>query len=212
MIRLVKIQIPDILRRNETTWTQELLADGGQGKAKSSRYGHPDIKSALIAETHGKCAYCESKLLHIAYGDVEHIIAKAVAPSRAYEWANLTLACDKCNTKKSDNEDILDPYTHDPASMLSFFGPWIASTMGSDLGRVTIVVLDLNRADLMERRKEKLDALLHHIDAVLNTSNLNRRKVLLDALLDDTIHAKTEFSACLTEHIRQLRERGELPF
>jgi hypothetical protein len=211
MIRLSKGQIPDVLENNAATWTQELLAAGDKGKAKSSRYGHAEIKAALIAETYGKCAYCESKLLHITYGDVEHIVAKAIDPSRAYEWANLTLACDKCNTRKGDKEDILDPYTDDPTSAFFFGGPWIAASVGSDLGKVTLVVLDLNRPDLMERRKEKLDALRDRLQTVLNTNDPTRRQVLLNALIEDAIDAKTEFSACLAEHIRAARGRSELP-
>jgi hypothetical protein len=49
------------------------------------------------------------------------------------------------------------------------------------------------------------------LETVLNTSNPNRRKVLLEALIEDAIDPKTEFSACLTDHIRLLHERGELP-
>src|SRR5262245_19740131 len=132
MIRLTKGRIPDILDRKSAEWTEELLAAGKGGKAKPARYGHRDIKAALVEETNGKCAYCESKLLHIAYGDVEHIIAKAVDPSRAYEWVNLTIACDKCNTNKGDKEDIVDPYRDDPAAALDFAGPWVAAAIGSD--------------------------------------------------------------------------------
>ena len=33
-------------------------------------------ESAPIDETHGKCAYCESKIKHIDYGDIEHILPK----------------------------------------------------------------------------------------------------------------------------------------
>jgi uncharacterized protein (TIGR02646 family) len=59
------------------------------------------------------CAYCESKLRHITYGDIEHIVAKAVDQSRTYDWTNLTIACDVCNTEKSDEEGLVDPYTED---------------------------------------------------------------------------------------------------
>lgn len=75
MIKLQKGPEPNVLQADAERWTAELLAAGDKAKAKNSRYGHPDVKAALIAETNGKCAYCESKLLHIAYGDVEHIVA-----------------------------------------------------------------------------------------------------------------------------------------
>ena len=50
------------------------------------RYNHAEIKSALIAETHGKCAYCESKIRHVSYGDIEHVMPKVNDPTRWFEW------------------------------------------------------------------------------------------------------------------------------
>ena len=40
-------------------------------------YGHADIKRTLETMQHGKCAFCESKIKHIAHGDVEHFRPKA---------------------------------------------------------------------------------------------------------------------------------------
>ena len=73
-------------------------------------YGHRTVKDALIKAQHGKCCFCESKFLHVGYGDVEHFRPKgAVRQSRgaspgrpgyywlAYEWPNLLVACPRCN-------------------------------------------------------------------------------------------------------------------
>ena len=35
------------------------------------------VKDALREAQHGKCAFCESKISHIAHGDVEHFRPKA---------------------------------------------------------------------------------------------------------------------------------------
>ncbi|MGZ3456995.1 MAG: hypothetical protein ACXU86_00660 [Archangium sp.] len=43
----------------------------------SGLYGHATVKQALLEAQHGKCAFCESKFVHIAYGDVEHFRPKA---------------------------------------------------------------------------------------------------------------------------------------
>jgi hypothetical protein len=211
MIKLDKSAVPAVLQTSASKWTAELLAAGDKGKAKNTRYGHPEVKAALIAETNGKCAYCESKLLHIAYGDVEHIVAKALDPNLAYEWSNLTIACDKCNTAKSDKEGLLDPYTDDLSSAVEFAGPWIAARVGSDLGNVTVVVLGLNRPELMERRTEKLDALRRQLEVILKTANANRRQLLLDAFLEEATSPKTEFSGCIREQISYLKSKGEMP-
>ena len=35
-------------------------------------YGAPDVKAAIVTAQHGKCAFCESKLKHVMFGDIEH--------------------------------------------------------------------------------------------------------------------------------------------
>ncbi|MBM4042479.1 MAG: hypothetical protein FJ290_28640 [Planctomycetes bacterium] len=78
----------------------------------SGVYGHGSVKTALIAMQHGKCCFCESKITHIAYGDVEHFRPKAGYRQQpgdglsrpgyywlAYEWSNLFLACELCNRR-----------------------------------------------------------------------------------------------------------------
>ncbi|WP_322093620.1 AAA family ATPase [Paraburkholderia bannensis] len=67
------------------------------------------VKPALMAMTHGKCAYCESRLLDIQLLDVDHFRPKEGAqnvdePSDhryygwlAYDWENLLPSCSVCN-------------------------------------------------------------------------------------------------------------------
>jgi uncharacterized protein (TIGR02646 family) len=82
----------------------------------SAIYTHPSVKSALLNAQHEKCAFCESKITHIAYGDVEHFRPKAGwrqtdkdALHRpgyywlAYEWSNLLVACALCNQQFKRN-------------------------------------------------------------------------------------------------------------
>ncbi|MGL4551126.1 MAG: hypothetical protein ACRC33_08060 [Gemmataceae bacterium] len=65
---------------------------------------------------HGKCAFCESNVDHIAYGDVEHYRPKAGYVQRpggplkrpgyfwlAYEWENLLFSCQLCNQRFKQN-------------------------------------------------------------------------------------------------------------
>ena len=69
MIKIEKLEEPQILKDNATKWTQEYLDyihKGGQiPDSVKTRYSHPDIKTQLLKETHAKCAYCESKFTHI---------------------------------------------------------------------------------------------------------------------------------------------------
>lgn len=73
-------------------------------------YSDPEVKSSLIELFKGKCAYCESKFLHVYSGDIEHFrpkgeIEEATPPKKpgyywlAADWDNLLLSCRNCNQK-----------------------------------------------------------------------------------------------------------------
>lgn len=174
MIHLTKTAEPQVLKDNSEAWTKALqhkIASGQQPtQAEKAKYRHPQVKAALVGETHGKCAYCESPLLHIHHGDVEHIYPKSLDISLIFSWDNLTLACEVCNQKKSNLdpniEHIIDPYKTDPSDHLAFAGTLVFPT-GTQHGQSTKVILDLNRGELVEQRKERLEKLLQIVDAAL---------------------------------------------
>ncbi|MEX1364397.1 MAG: hypothetical protein AB1Z98_14820 [Nannocystaceae bacterium] len=79
-------------------------------------YGAAEVKQALIEAQHDKCCFCESKIGHVAFGDVEHFRPKAGVRQSpddserrpgyywlAYEWSNLYLACEPCNRRHKRN-------------------------------------------------------------------------------------------------------------
>jgi len=105
--------------RNRTAY-EKAPADYASGAATlsfhSDIYGHSSVKEALIAAQHGKCCFCEAKITHISYGDVEHFRPKAgyrqdprdplSRPGYywlAYEWSNLYLSCQLCNQRFKKN-------------------------------------------------------------------------------------------------------------
>ncbi len=79
-------------------------------------YSASSVKSALIEAQNKKCCFCESKVSHIAYGDVEHFRPKAGYRQHAeqslqrpgyywlaYEWSNLFFCCQICNQRFKKN-------------------------------------------------------------------------------------------------------------
>lgn len=164
MIKLTKSAKPQILITNEQAWTTEyttlLGANADIPKTLLGRYKHPDIKNQLIVDNGGKCSYCESKVLHISYGDVEHILPKSRRPELIFDWDNLTLACSICNTNKLDyynpGNDLLNPYIDEPTEHLMTLGASIFPISLSPRGALTHDTLELNRMALVERREEKL--------------------------------------------------------
>ena len=200
MIKLAKGPEPAILVRNAAAWTTELLdalANGEDGNlVKSSRYAHKEIKQALLDETHEKCAYCESKPLHVTFGDVEHICPKGVDPARAYDWANLTLACSVCNNNKRAKENLVDPYVDEPQTAFEFFGPLITERPDVPNAKRTRIELDLNRKELLSQRGETIEKIRSEL--LENRSNPDaQERLLTEAALVEHYQAQcSQFAAC----------------
>ena len=64
-------------------------------KGKSARWGR--AKKQLLAETRGKCAYCEATTEMVSFGDVEHYRPKSTYWWLAYCYDNYLAACEICN-------------------------------------------------------------------------------------------------------------------
>lgn len=99
----------------------------------------------------------------------------------AYDWENLLLACESCNRSGKGNlfplEDaasraidhnhdltaekplLLHPAIDEPADHLEFVGADIAPKDGSKRGRATIKALALDRPELFERRRDRLQTI-----------------------------------------------------
>jgi uncharacterized protein (TIGR02646 family) len=128
MIRIVKpVQAPQILRQRGEDETNRLceMFESASAEFRSGTklfdfdgtlYGAVSVKKALRKAQHDKCAFCESKIAHIAYGDVEHFRPKAGVVQQdgdtlerpgyywlAYEWTNLLFCCQLCNQRFKRN-------------------------------------------------------------------------------------------------------------
>jgi uncharacterized protein (TIGR02646 family) len=128
MIRINRPDVaPEILRTKGKRKTAALKANytkrgvayrSGDKKFVFDRevYADVTVKQALIAAQSGKCCFCESKVTHVSYGDVEHFRPKsAFRQSRsaaltnpgyywlAYEWENLLFGCELCNRRSKAN-------------------------------------------------------------------------------------------------------------
>ena len=197
MIKLQKLQKPETLNSQATHWTEQLMALVNAGQpipsALQSRYKQPDVKAQLERETYGKCMYCESKIGHIAYEHIEHIKPKAVGryPALTFDWNNLGLACPKCNGNKGDSYDeqvpYVNPYVDDPTDFLTAFGALIYHRLGNARGELTEKGLDLNRLQLIEQRKERLDAI-----RLLFDRHMAEQKPAMKELLRSEIEAELE--------------------
>jgi uncharacterized protein (TIGR02646 family) len=208
MIRLEKTDEPKVLQDNAAAWTNELLGklatDEGPSKYLLSRYRHKDIKDALLSETHAKCAYCESKFRHIAYGDVEHITSRNEQPALSFNWQNLTIACDICNTNKGAIAAgiLVDPYVDEPSVFFRFGGAMVMPIAGLDKADVTNRRLDLNRSALLESRAARLQNIGSQLSNILKTPNEDYRRILLQEFVETELADASEYCAFVREYYR----------
>lgn len=128
MIRIIKpVAVPAKLSGDGAALKQEccdaydanqaLYANGTEKfNFDRSVYGARSVKKDLSKAQHGKCCFCEAKILHIDYGDVEHFRPKKSYKQTkgqrlqypgyywlAYNWNNLFLSCAICNERFKGN-------------------------------------------------------------------------------------------------------------
>ena len=210
MIKIKKLPKPNILVANETKWTEEYL-DAINSKIPltdniKNRYNQEEIKQQLIKETYGKCAYCESKIQHISFADLEHILPKSKRPDLYVNWYNLTLACEVCNrTNKKDyynpSDPLINPVLENPDDYLLALGAVLYKRPGSRKGEITLSILNLNRTPLIERRVEKLHSFELLVDKYVSEENPNYKKILEEELLRES-SAESEYSFILSSYLK----------
>ncbi len=212
MIKLTKLKEPTRLSANAAAWTKILLEKIAAGDkptdAEKSHYRHPEIKEVLVNETYGKCAYCESKLQHIHHGDVEHMYPKSLDPTKTFEWANLTLACEVCNQNKSNKDPlmnhIIDPYAIDPEDHLMFLGGLIFSK-GTVAGTSTRILLELHRAELLEMRNRQVENIMKIYAQIQDgTLPLVVRKALYADFIKNETGPNAQYSAMAKNIVREM--------
>lgn len=182
MIKLTRPQCPN-----------QAVLDGGN-------YKHPDNKNALRAAGFEKCMYCESKISHTYYGDIEHIKPKSKFPELEFKWENLGFVCAICNGIKKDKFDdktpLINPYEENPEDHVIVIGSFVKQKQGSERGELTIREIDLNRVPLIERRKERIDQIEKTINACFRTENESLKNNALAELKKDADSDK-EYSLCI---------------
>jgi uncharacterized protein (TIGR02646 family) len=195
MIQINRVAEPELMRSIQFMKEKERLfahfipsSQTSQQRFKFSMQVLGRVRGVLLAMCNGKCAYCESSL-SASYGEIEHFRPRAgvrglggeYAPLHywwlAYDWENLLIACQVCNSKyKRDSfplEDesfraaigatgsqllqeralLIDPCQENPAEHLDFLQDGTVRSR-TKKGEATIKILGLNRAALCEKRKE----------------------------------------------------------
>jgi uncharacterized protein (TIGR02646 family) len=227
MIFVLRTQEPEVLRRSAAQWLIELEAAitelarlesdrmvGEQAKRRArkevekaqGRYRHWQVKAALVTMFHGKCAYCESKITVVTYGQIEHFYPKGQYVERTFQWENLLLSCDLCNNAQHKgtrfpldgdrNPLLIDPTTVMPEDHLLFSWDqraglaWVYGITAR--GKETVEMFDLNgdrgRKELIKGRCEHVRVLMV-LNKFAEQGNAEARSLLLSARESDAPYA-----------------------
>ena len=241
MIRVVKPdRAPRILRDKDargpkaTKKLEDAYDDGRRDfEFKSDIYGDKSVKAALIKAQHKKCCFCESRVTHVSYGDVEHFRPKGGFCQKksdpltkpgyywlAYEWSNLFLSCTLCNQRykanlfplavtrnraRSHKDDVSDerplfihPSDDDPEQHIGFRDEIVYAIDGKRRGKVTIEALGLDRTDLEEMRRDRLQPAKRSKRAVRVLRQMRDRQGRLSAELESLLQ---EHEAALAAYL-----------
>lgn len=190
-----RVPIPPTLAGKGKTATAKLKRQASKGVKTFSFdgkiYGAADVRKELRKVHFGKCAFCESLLPQTTAGHVEHFRPKGEVQQDvsepllqpgyywlAYDWSNLLLACEWCNSRakrrlfplsdpskrarnhkaKLANEKplLLDPTQTDPKAHIEFINEEVRAKNGSASGRKSIEVYRLDDPGLTDVRRNKL--------------------------------------------------------
>ncbi|NOQ35018.1 MAG: hypothetical protein GQ569_03890 [Methylococcaceae bacterium] len=160
---------------------------------------------------HNKCCFCETKTKSTAHrgsGDVEHFRPKGGYKQDkqdnlynlgyywlAYEWNNLLLSCEPCNSsykgnlfplqypeKRAKNHKdkiteetplLINPALQNPENYISFSKDVPYAIDDNIYGKTTIEVLNLKRHDLEKERKK----VLNEFNKQLNIIGIAKKKI-----------------------------------
>lgn len=128
----------------------------------------------------GICAYtCHWIPPDVGAATVDHFLPKSTYPHRAYDWRNYRLATPKVNRHKSNNLDVVDPFTLSPGWFVLIF-PALLLKPGEHLSlgekqqvQKTIARLKLNDDEALIN--SRLRWVLEYCDREITFSHLRRR-------------------------------------
>lgn len=167
-----------------------------------SKYDHPDNKKALIDASYGKCMYCESYVLSVSFGEVEHIKPKSIFPNLEFDWNNLGFVCQRCNNSKNNkyNEETqhINPYDENPEDFLFVSGTFILHK--NTRGEKTVNDISLNREGLLEKRLEAINRLEKSLKACFHLQEPLKSELLEE--LKKEISREKEFSFVLKDKLK----------
>jgi uncharacterized protein (TIGR02646 family) len=134
-------------------------------KNKTRFGGSEALITRLNDEFSGRCVYCETPFSTGTIRYIEHFRPASHYPELSLDVGNLLLVCDRCSASKGarfpldedGNPLLLNPWVDDFSEHVELQGTGVLKGL-TPRGEATIAVLQLNRAELVDRRLGELIA------------------------------------------------------
>ena len=145
----------------------------------------------------------------MTFDHIEHIKPKArdKHPELTFEWTNLGLACPSCNMNKGEDysEDIpfVNPYVDDPPNHFVALGPFVYHKPGDQRADLTENKIKLNRAELVERRMERINMIRLLADKIASVGEPILKRSLQEQMAIE-IGQDKPYSFCATSAFNHL--------
>ena len=174
---------PDSLKNNAAKWKRDLLNKINECKKTKeevpssffNQYKKEDVSLALNIMYRGACCYCEVRVEPASFRNIEHLKPKNAEnfPELTFEWENLHLSCNQCNTfkgtKYNKTNPILDPCKDIPVEKHLSYKPSKIGVLRESItnrGTTTVNHAKLNREGLRKGRGETLFVILELIGKI----------------------------------------------
>ncbi|MBF0473005.1 MAG: hypothetical protein HQK93_04640 [Nitrospirae bacterium] len=181
MRKIFRTKIPDFLKVNYEEWGREYKEKRNEDK-RFKFYWHSkyeDIIDLLALMTNDHCSFYDGfELGAQSRKTIEHFRPKSVFPLLAYDWYNLFLSCDACQSAKRENfeEGLLKPdvdgYSFSRYFIMNYDGSIDinkkASLEDQKRAEITIRLYKLNRIELKKSRKSQLKYFIKCNDLEIN--------------------------------------------
>lgn len=112
MMKLNRPDAPNFLAENADKWGQEWEEKQKQGigfswKSFEGKRVNEHLLPILRKMTQERCSFCDGFTGEQSRDTIEHFKPKSTYPKEAYQWRNLFLCCDLCQSKKGEKFDVL---------------------------------------------------------------------------------------------------------
>jgi len=201
--------------------------------ADKKKYAHKQVKTYLQRMFGQKCAYCESLVTAVAYQHVEHFRPQSIYPYLAYEWYNLLLACEVCNSGHKGNQfplmdasqpeenrsnpcardgndanALVNPCFDNPEDFFDFDDEWLLCRNNNLRAQYTRDVCGLNRDDLRDARRMVLDpitAVAEYLLLLVKNRQQNADRIRnLATRIQKYTESSSPYSAMVSSKLRSL--------